>query len=83
MVVYGFFWKAARDEVYFLCGNFSAGVKYSDVTRQLDTAYLSNYVKVIDDNGLKILFSSKVNFSFYTCTIKIDKKGKVSEAGFS
>jgi hypothetical protein len=81
-IVYGFFWKAARDEVFFLCANFSSGVDQTDVIRQLETANLSNYLTSNNEDGIAIVFSSNVNFSMYKCIIKIDKTGKVSDALF-
>lgn len=83
LIVYGFYWNEARKEVFFLCGNFAPGVTKADVIRQLDTANLSNYVVSNNDKGSSIIFSSKINFSFYQCSIEIDKKGLVSNVGFS
>ena len=40
---YTFFSLAARNEIYFLCGNFKSGVTYSSVVRQLETVKLSDY----------------------------------------
>ena len=37
------FWKIAKDEIFYLCGNFSVGVNKSSVIRQLETANLSIY----------------------------------------
>jgi hypothetical protein len=83
LTVYIVLWNAARDEVYYLCGNFSEGVELASVISQLETANLSSYVKTEDKFGLKIIFSSKVNFSIYQCSIEIDKNGEVIEAAFS
>jgi hypothetical protein len=41
--IYAFFALSARNEIYYLCGNFKSGVSYSSVVRQLDTANLSDY----------------------------------------
>jgi flagellar biosynthesis/type III secretory pathway M-ring protein FliF/YscJ len=82
LIVYGFFWKAARDEVFFLCGNFSSDVDQIDVIRQLETANLSNHLTSNNEDGIAIVFSSNVNFSMYKCIIKIDNTGKVSDALF-
>ena len=83
LIIYGFYWNEARKEVFFLCGNFAPGVTKADVTRQLDTANLSNYAVANTDKGSSILFSSQVNFSFYQCNIEIDKKGLVNKVRFS
>lgn len=76
------FWKAARDEVYYLCGNFSEGVVQSSVIRQLDTATFSSYQKKNTNTGLSIVFSSKLNFHYYQCTIELDKENTVVGAVF-
>jgi hypothetical protein len=83
LTVYIVFWNIARDEIYYLCGNFSEGVELASVISQLETANLSSYVKTEDKFGLKISFSSKLNFSIYQCSIEIDKNGEVIEATFS
>jgi hypothetical protein len=83
LTVYIVLWNAARDEVYYLCGNFSEGVELGSVISQLETANLSSYVKTEDKFGLKIIFSSKVNFSVYQYSIEIDKNNEVIEAFFS
>ena len=41
--IYTFFAAAARDDIYYLCGNFKAGVSHSSVLRQLETVNLSAY----------------------------------------
>jgi hypothetical protein len=83
LTVYIVLWNIARDEIYYLCGNFSEGVEQASVISQLETAKLSSYVKTDDKLGLKIIFSSKINFSVYQCSIEIDKNGEVIEATFS
>ena len=83
LTVYIVLWNIARDEIYYLCGNFSEGVELASVISQLETAELSSYVKTEDKFGLKISFSSKLNFSIYQCSIEIDKNGEVIEATFS
>lgn len=76
------FWHIAKQEVYFLCGNFGAGVEQASVIRQLDTANLSSYTQIPTEQGSTIIFSSKVNFKAYTCTIEMDKNKKVLRATF-
>jgi len=83
LTVYIVLWNIARDEIYYLCGNFSEGVELASVISQLETANLSSYVKTEDKFGSKISFSSKLNFSIYQCSIEIDKNGEVIEATFS
>lgn len=82
LIIYGFFCKAAKDEVFFLCSNFNFGVNQADVIRQLKTANLSSYVTSNNQDGRTIVFSSDVNFSLYKCLINIDNNGKVIDALF-
>jgi len=75
-------WKTGNDEVYYLCGNFSAGETKSNVIRQLETANLSNYTHNIDANGSIIVFSSKLFFVTNECIIKFNKNGRVVLASY-
>ncbi|MBM7071863.1 hypothetical protein JQC92_07380 [Shewanella sp. 202IG2-18] len=77
------FWEFARQEVYYLCGNFSSGEKKSGVIRQLNTANLSEYSQSVTESGSKITFSSKLNFHIYQCTIELDKNNKVVSATYT
>ena len=76
------FFKIARDEVFYLCGNFSAGVMKSSVVRQLDTANLSSYTHSVHESGSTIVFSSRLYFVPNQCVIEFDKSEKVVLAGF-
>jgi len=77
-----FYWKSAKDEIFYLCGNFSAGVNKSSVTRQLDTANLSKYTETDYDGGSMIVFSSRLYVVPYSCTINFDRSGQVVVATF-
>ncbi|GLX86604.1 hypothetical protein tloyanaT_28570 [Thalassotalea loyana] len=79
-IIYGFYWDAARKEIYYLCGNFTKGVSINNVIRQLDTANLSSY-KLLSDKQT-ISFSSKVNIGYYQCLIYLDKAQRVNSASF-
>ena len=81
--IYALLWNSARDEIYYLCGNFSRGTEQASVIRQLNTAQWSNYKKINKDLGLAIVFSSKLHFSLYQCTINIDKYEAVTSAKFT
>ena len=72
------FWKIAKDEVFYLCGNFSAGVMKSSVVRQLDTANLSSYTHTLNESGSTIVFSSRLYFVSNQCVIELDKNEKVT-----
>lgn len=76
------FWKIANDEIVYLCGNFSAGLKKSSVVKQLETANLSNYKHTINENGAVIVFSSRLYFVTNQCIIELDKREKVVLAGY-
>jgi hypothetical protein len=75
------FWKIAKDEVFYLCGNFSPGVIKSSVLRQLDTANLSSYTHSVNESGSTIVFSSRLYFVTNQCVIKFDKSENVVLAG--
>ena len=72
------FFKIARDEVFYLCGNFSAGVMKSSVVRQLDTANRSSYTHSVHESGSTIVFSSRLYFVSNQCVIELDKNEKVT-----
>ncbi|MEX0941063.1 MAG: hypothetical protein WD002_00790 [Pseudomonadales bacterium] len=76
------FWNIARQEVYYLCGNFISGVEQASVVRQLDTANLSSYEQSATKSGSKIVFSSKYNFDTYQCIIEFDKGNRVVSATY-
>lgn len=76
-------WSIAREEIYYLCGNFSSGVEKSSVIRQLNTANLSSYNQSITKSGSMIIFSSKINFEIYQCTIELNETNKVVRATYT
>jgi flagellar biosynthesis/type III secretory pathway M-ring protein FliF/YscJ len=82
ITVFTILWKTGTDEVYFLCGNFSAGETKSNVIRQLETANLSSYTHEIDVDGSIIVFSSRLFFVTNQCIIKLDKSEKVVIASY-
>ena len=50
-----FFWNEARNEVVYLCGNFTEGVSGRSVLTQLDTAELSEYRVMETAGGTRIV----------------------------
>ena len=82
VAVFIFLWKTGKDEVYYLCSNFSVGETKSNVIRQLDTANLSSYTQTADENGSTIVFSSRLFFVPNQCIIELDKKEKVVRANY-
>jgi hypothetical protein len=77
ITVFSILWKAGKDEVYYLCGNFSVGETKSNVIRQLETANLSSYTLEIDVNGSMVVFSSRLLFVTNECIIKLDQSERV------
>jgi len=77
------FWNIAKQEVYYLCGNFVSGVEKASVVRQLDTANLSGYEQSNTNSGSKIVFSSKYNLDIYKCVIQFDEGNKVVSATYA
>ena len=82
ITVFTILWKTGKDEVYFLCGNFSAGETKSNVIRQLETANLSSFTHKTDVNGSIIEFSSRLFFVTNQCVIKLDESENVVTASF-
>ena len=75
--VYTFFALAARDEIYYLCGNFKAGVSHSSVLRQLETVNLSAYRVENSEQGERIIHSSALHCNLLRCEITFDQDRKV------
>ena len=79
----GFYMVEARDEVYFLCGNFKQGVPASSVVRQLNTIELSNYTINELPMGKRIVHSSAIHLNSIRCTIDIDANDEVVSATYT
>lgn len=77
------FWNIARQEIYYLCGNFTQGFQESSVIRQLETANLSSYKQSTTEHGSRIVFSSKLNFDIHQCIIELDESSKVVRATYT
>lgn len=80
--VYLFFALAARDEIYYLCGNFKEGVSYTSVLRQLDTVTLSTYEVERSEQGKRVIHSSALHFNLLRCEIAFAQDEKVSWASY-
>ena len=74
------FWIIAKNEIFYLCGNFSTGVEKSNVIKQLKTANLSTYKQSVTKDDSKIVLSSKLIIVSYQCIIKLDKDDIVISA---
>ena len=77
---YAFFVLSARNEIYYLCGNFKSGVSYSSVVRQLDTANLSGYKIETSEQGKRVTYSSALHLNLVRCEITFAEDEKVSHA---
>ena len=78
--IYAFFALSARNEIYYLCGNFKSGVSYSSVLRQLDTANLSDYKIKKSEQGKQVTHSSAIHLNLVRCEITFAEDEKVSNA---
>jgi hypothetical protein len=79
---YTFFSLAARNEIYFLCGNFKSGVTYSSVVRQLETVKLSDYKFETSKQGKRVIHSSALHLNLIRCEITFAEDDKVSRATY-
>ena len=78
--IYVFFALSARNEIYYLCGNFKSGVSYSSVVRQLDTANLSDYKIEKSEQGKRVTHSSALHLNLVRCEITFAEGEEVSHA---
>jgi hypothetical protein len=78
--IYAFFALSARNEIYYLCGNFKSGVSYSSALRQLDTAILSDYKVEKFEQGKRVTYSSALHLNLVRCEITFAEDEKVSHA---
>ena len=78
--VYSFFALAARNEIYCLCGNFTPGVSYSSLVRQLETANLSDYAFEKSERGERLIHSSALHLNLIRSEITFAEDKKVSRA---
>ena len=82
ITVFAIMWKIGKDDIYYVCENFSAGERKEAVIKQLETANLSRYTEIIDENGSIIVFSSRFFFVTNQCVIELDKSEKVVRASY-
>ena len=76
--IYTLFALSARNEIYYLCGNFKSGVSYTSVVRQLDTANLSGYKIEKSEQGKRVTYSSMLHLNLVRCEITFAEDEKVS-----
>ena len=78
--IYAFFALSARNEIFYLCGNFKSGVSYSSVVRQLDTANLSDYKIEKSEQGKRVTHSSALHLNLVRCEIIFAEDEKIRHA---
>jgi hypothetical protein len=78
--IYTLFALSARNEIYYLCGNFKSGVSYTSVVRQLDTANLSGYKIEKSEQGKRVTYSSMLHLNLVRCEITFAEDEKVSHS---
>ena len=78
--IYTLFALSARNEIYYLCGNFKSGVSYPSVVRQLDTANLSDYKVEKSEQRKRVTHSSALHLNLVRCEITFAEDEKVSHA---
>ncbi|MEO9944139.1 MAG: hypothetical protein ABJH28_03315 [Paraglaciecola sp.] len=80
LTILGFYSNEARKEVYYLCGNFTQGVSYPSVIKQLDTTHLSAYTIENLQLGKRIVHSSWLNLHLVKCNINFNNNDLVVSA---
>jgi hypothetical protein len=78
--IYTLFALSARNEIYYLCGNFKSGVSYTSVVRQLNTANLSGYKIEKSEQGKRVTYSSMLHLNLVRCEITFAEDEKVSHS---
>ncbi|MCE9679412.1 hypothetical protein LZP69_09530 [Shewanella sp. AS1] len=78
--IYGFVANEGRKEIYYLCGNFTKGVTYSEVVRQLATTHFTHYAVADPPTGKRIIHNSNLHFNALRCTIDFNAEDKVISA---
>lgn len=78
--LYTFYALLARNEIYYLCGNFTSGVSHSSVVRQLETANLSDYKSETSEHGKRVTQSSALHLNLVRCEITLAEDNTVSRA---
>ena len=75
-VTYIFFAWAARNEIFYLCGNFKEGVSYANVVRQMETSNLSVLATETSDFTPYISQASPLHLYILECRVEFDTPGE-------
>ncbi len=79
LIVAGFFYREARNEVYFLCQNFTEGMPKVIVEEQLSTVNLS---RIREIHKRKLIMDSAFNLYIHHCQIEFSLDRKVSSVEY-
>lgn len=75
-VTYIVFAWAARNEIFFLCGNFRDGVSYASVVRQMESSNLSVHAIESSDFISYISQTSPLHLHLLECKVEFDTLGE-------
>ena len=75
-VTYIVFAWAARNEIFYLCGNFKEGVSYASVVRQMETSNMSVLVTKTSDFTPYISQASPLHLYLLECRVEFDTLGE-------
>ena len=75
---YIFFALAARNGIYYLCGNFKMGVSYFSVVKKFKTANLSYSKLEQSEQGKRVIHSSALHLNLVRCEITFAEDEKLS-----
>ena len=73
VVTYIVFAWAARNEIFYLCGNFKEGVSYASVVRQMETSNLSVHLTEELERQTHIYQTSMLHLHLLQCRVEVDR----------
>ena len=74
---------AARNEIFYLCGNFTEGVSYASVVRQMETSNLSVHLTEELEGKTHIYQTSVLHLHLLHCRVEFDRDQRsVVESGY-
>ncbi|MEM0910021.1 MAG: hypothetical protein AAGJ37_03545 [Pseudomonadota bacterium] len=79
LIIIGFFYREARNEVFYLCQSFSEGMPKVIVEEQLSTAEFS---RVREIHKRKLVMDSAFNLYVHHCHIEFSLDRKVSSVQY-
>ena len=73
-VTYIVFAWAARNEIFYLCGNFKKGISYASVVRQMETSNLSVHLTEELERETHIHQTSVLHLHLLQCRVEFDQE---------